>query len=243
MAYIQCIRLSKLTSIRKRNLFIFSIVLFISFYILVSSFDQDYSSHISCYDIQLPNGIIDILDDVEEPPKGKSIFFHETSCKNKDNWTLMINSRQACAIESAAIYNPEYMVYVLFTSPIRYPNTSDSGDKNEKFVKRLLSYKNIKIRHVNLKRYTKNTPLEEWYLSGKLQNSHFPVSHASDILRYLSLWRYGGIYLDLDVVVMKEFGPLVPNFAGAESSEDVAAGVIGFDHQNTGHEFAEDCIR
>jgi mannosyltransferase OCH1-like enzyme len=29
------------------------------------------------------------------------------------------------------------------------------------------------------------------------------VVHASDILRYITLWKYGGTYLDMDFVIRK----------------------------------------
>lgn len=49
--------------------------------------------------------------------------------------------------------------------------------------------------------------------------------------------------MDLDVVVQKSFENVEPNFSGAESGEDVAAGVMSFDHNGIGHEIATLCIR
>lgn len=45
-----------------------------------------------------------------------------------------------------------------------------------------------------------------------LQTSYWPVPHASDILRYTTLYKFGGTYLDLDVIVLKPFD--IKNFAG-----------------------------
>jgi len=88
----------------------------------------------------------------------------------------------------------------------------------------------------------KETPLDAWYTSGVLKKSHWPVSHMSDILRYLTLWKYGGIYLDLDVVVTSSLENLT-NFAGAEDWDDVAAGVMGFDMSKLGRRVADACVR
>lgn len=64
----------------------------------------------------------------------------------------------------------------------------------------------------------------------------------SDMLRYLTLWKYGGIYLDLDVVVTSSLENLT-NFAGAEDWDDVAAGVMGFDMSELGRRMAGACVR
>lgn len=62
-------------------------------------------------------------------------------------------------------------------------------------------------------------------------------------LSYFSLWKYGGTYLDLDVIVKKGLNILKPNYAGAESEKAVAAGVLNFDDKNFGHQIADMCIR
>lgn len=99
------------------------------------------------------------------------------------------------------------------------------------------------MRNVHLWTYAAGTPLENWLQKGDLFRSHFMNSHASDFLRYLSMYKFGGIYMDLDVVVQKSFENVEPNFSGAESSEDVAAGVMSFDHNGIGHEVAALCVR
>nr|CAD7411140.1 unnamed protein product [Timema cristinae] len=58
-------------------------------------------------------------------------------------------------------------------------------------------------RHVNIEHYLEGTPLEDWYKEGALKKSRWPMSHSSDVLRFITLWKYGGTYLDLDVVVTK----------------------------------------
>ena len=108
----------------------------------------------------------------------------------------MLNARQACAVESAAKMNPNMNVYLLFVSPSKISNQS------REMFHQLQSYSNVRIRHIKPEEYVKNTPLDLWYRSGVLKKSRWPRSHMSDILRYLTLWKYGGIYLDLDVVVI-----------------------------------------
>ncbi|XP_072391096.1 lactosylceramide 4-alpha-galactosyltransferase-like [Diabrotica undecimpunctata] len=191
---------------------------------------------INCYRIQMPS-----LPEITEisPRKGKSIFFHETSCRSFFNDKISITARQACAVESAARINPNFDVYLLFTSPgvLKY-----EGDESDRILMALLRYNNLKLLHLDYDKYTKGTPLEELYSSGKVDNSYYAQSHASDVLRYLTLWKYGGIYLDLDVIVTQSLEDIPPNYAGIESDKNVAAGVLSFDATGKGHTMAESCV-
>lgn len=65
------------------------------------------------------------------------------------------------------------------------------------------------------------------------------MEHTSDLLRILSLYRYGGIYLDLDVVVQRtmEFIPL--NYLGAHDNITLGNAVIGTTPRGQGHIFGK----
>lgn len=101
---------------------IFTIILCLTARILPSPYEiptQVYylfypQDSIACYRIK-SESLPDISD--TKPRKGKSIFFHETSCNSYLAGKIVINSRQACAVESAAKLNPNYDVYLLFTAP------------------------------------------------------------------------------------------------------------------------------
>uniref|UniRef100_A0A182PCN3 Alpha 1,4-glycosyltransferase domain-containing protein n=1 Tax=Anopheles epiroticus TaxID=199890 RepID=A0A182PCN3_9DIPT len=182
-----------------------------------------------------------LLDDVQqsEPQPsddGRNIFFHETSCTR--DGVIRLNPRQACAIESAARLNPGWKVYVLFAAPVGFRNRSD-----QPILEALLEYRNVHLRYVNLTTYANETPLEEWMESGEIFRSLYMNSHLSDVMRYLTLYKYGGTYLDLDVIVQRPFETMEPNYAGAESVRWVAAGVMNFEPKGHGHELAEMCVR
>jgi len=190
------------------------------------------AGEIACYYDTSHNTLPELEASVTEDT---SIFFLETSCHNPPG--VHLTPRQACAVESAAKMNPASDVYVLFPSPI-----VDNSSALTPSVRQLLTYPNVRLRHVPMDRYFSHTPLDEWYQSGMLRTSRWPRSHTSDILRYLTLWKFGGIYLDLDVVVIKPLTDLM-NYAGAESHEDVAAGVLSFSHSGAGHTMAALCVR
>lgn len=68
------------------------------------------------------------------------------------------------------------------------------------------------------------------------------ISHISDFLRFITLWRFGGTYLDTDTITLKSLEFLPSNYAGIESKFNVAAGVINFAHDGFGHQLAEKCL-
>lgn len=117
----------------------------------------------------------------EKPSKNKNIFFIESSCESGNAGKIVISSRQACAVESAAQLNANYTVYLLYVAPaaVKFENT-----ESDLFLEAIMSYKNVKILHINLQDYFKNTPLEDLYKKQKIQKSKFVVSHTSDVLRY-----------------------------------------------------------
>lgn len=123
-----------------------------------------------------------------------SIFFIETSCNHKNG--IHLSLRQGCAIESAANLNPNLKIFVLFVSASFVNNEST-------VINTLNTYRNINLRYIDFKRYSDKTPLQDFVRSNTIFTSHWPVSHTSDLLRFLTLWKFGGTYLDLDVVLMK----------------------------------------
>uniref|UniRef100_A0A1S4HCI6 Alpha 1,4-glycosyltransferase domain-containing protein n=1 Tax=Anopheles gambiae TaxID=7165 RepID=A0A1S4HCI6_ANOGA len=184
------------------------------------------------------NILEDVQHSVPQPTDdGRNIFFHETSCLKEDG-IVRLNARQACAIESAARANPGWNVYVLFAAPVGFRNRT-----TQPILDALLAYPNVHLRYVNLTTYANDTPLKEWMARGEILRSQYMNSHLSDVMRYLTLYKYGGTYLDLDVIVQQSFEKMKPNYAGAESPQYIAAGVINFESKGHGHELAEMCVR
>jgi len=91
--------------------------------------------------------------------------------------------------------NPNLSVNLLYLSP------SPPSDRTNLLIKQLLKYKNVHVNRIQVTEYMRNTPTEKWYSSGILDIDKWPNIHMSDVLRYLTLWKFGGIYLDLDVIV------------------------------------------
>lgn len=189
-----------------------------------------------------------ILTTQNEPRNGQNVFFVDTS----ENFHL--NARQACAIESAgnvvflesslnllfiyfvAKWNPVYNVFVMFSCGFLNPLRTQIIDA-------VLSYENVRFNYVPIKEYSVDTPLEDFIKEGHLSRSKFPTSHTADVLRFLTLFKYGGIYLDLDVIVLKPLHSLPPNFVGAENDDVVGSAIINMEKDGLGHEIANECVK
>ncbi|XP_075973927.1 lactosylceramide 4-alpha-galactosyltransferase-like [Anticarsia gemmatalis] len=193
-------------------------------YFLAWSYDN-----ITCHYVYEDDALPPIDENFAPPPT--SIHFHETSCKG---W---LNSRQACAIESAARAHPNWQINVFFAGPVT-EEMLNSGNMHT-----LKKFKNIQFLRIHLKEYAKGTPLESLVNDGALNRTRWRISHTSDFLRYLSLYKWGGVYLDLDVVIAKSFDSLVPNWAARESEETIAAGALRFSNDALGRLVAEAALR
>jgi lactosylceramide 4-alpha-galactosyltransferase len=163
----------------------------------------------------------DLLSAKVQPVNGENIFFVDT---NESTENVTISFRQACAIESAALANVEPKIFLIFTSEKRFKNLEITEN-----LKYLLSLPNLNINFVDLKSFSVGTPMENFIVSGALEKSKFRQSHTSDIMRMLLLWKFGGTYLDTDMIVRKKIDSVQSNFACAESEEYMNGAIINFD--------------
>ncbi|XP_034098262.2 lactosylceramide 4-alpha-galactosyltransferase-like [Drosophila albomicans] len=176
----------------------------------------------------------DILFTKEKPKPGRTIFFVESKCNCSDSEYSILNlpAHSACAIESAALHHPTYDVFVLVACPTIRQQTDPILDA-------MLSYKNVKLRYVNLWRFAKGSPIEYWLTKEDLFRTKYLMVHISDLMRLLALYRYGGIYLDEDLIVFRALEHDNPNFMGAEIKISIGNSVLGLAPDGFGHMLAE----
>ncbi|XP_022916278.1 lactosylceramide 4-alpha-galactosyltransferase-like [Onthophagus taurus] len=174
--------------------------------ILLYSYLAIHSKHHCDYLEDFPN--LTSIFDVRRP-KSQSIFFLVTPCKN------VFTKRDACAVEAASRTNKNTEVFVLYTHPIR------SG-KKDLYLNAVLSYKNVNFIYLDVKKYIKGTPLEKLFHTRKL-NRDF----VKELLALLTLYRYGGIYLDLDVLILRDLKRIYGNFIGYDG-ETLNTSFMGF---------------
>nr|CAH0110650.1 unnamed protein product [Daphnia galeata] len=109
--------------------------------------------------------------------KALSIFFIETSGRS------CLTARQACGIESAARANAEAIITLYMEKNLIVNLSKIDSDRREI---------DCDI-----------TSALEFYRTGSFNTSTTPLVHRSDIIRVALLWKNGGVYLDLDCIVMR----------------------------------------
>nr|CAD7454081.1 unnamed protein product [Timema tahoe] len=177
--------------------------------------------------------LVHSLDNHGVPHKSnRNIFFLETSCvaistdKVKAHG-MRLDQRQACTIESAARANPGSHVYFLHTCPIDAASMVDTNAA----VRQIFTYSNVRVINVDPVEFVAGTVLEGWFNSGKLLKSLFPVVHASHVFRFLTLWKFGGLYLDMDYLIMS-----------MKNNDSINSAVLHLSPGGVGHELAQELL-
>lgn len=189
----------------------------------------------------------DISDVIHQPTNEHNIFFHETSCQSSSAPVGLVdlNARQACAVESAARAHPNRSVFLLFSRPVGF----ERNRKPPPLFEALASYENIRWLNLNLSTYAAETPVAEWLhptaADSPLFHSDYFVEHTADLLRLVSLYRWGGMYMDLDFVVRRRLDDAVaaPNFCGEELNGTIANGLLQLSRYCVGHMIAARALR
>jgi hypothetical protein len=161
------------------------------------------------------------------------IFFHETSGKNK------LTITQCCSIESAAKHHPNRSIQLFVRPPESFFDSSmallQSNFLNTVWMRVLSRYPNVSVILLNYKNYFFGTPMEDWYKKKEWLKSQFEIAHMSDYVRILSLYKSGGLYLDLDVLTLKPYdGTIFRNFLvyGSARMDHISNGAM---HIEFGH--------
>lgn len=164
--------------------------------------------------------------DENELISGKNVFLLDTKTDaNKKDEEVELSSRVACAIESAARAENDRKVTLLYASQERFTELSDSP-----LTDALLSYSNVYFHSANITELSVGSPMEHFFRSNTLASSKHPLEHFSDAARLVVLWKFGGVYIDSDVIVRRSFDSVPSNFVCKLLSE-FGNSVMAFSHE------------
>lgn len=124
-----------------------------------------------------------------------SVFFVETNQE-----TSLLPPRVMCALESAARHNPDRQIY----------HIAQMDMEVKEYESVLNRYPNIKLLQRNFYDLIKDSPVESIY-NNNLKGTSYQLENFSDIMRLMVLFFFGGVYLDTDVISLKEL-PTDKNF-------------------------------
>lgn len=156
-----------------------------------------------------------------------NIFFLETSGANN------LSARQACAIESTARYLPESEIRVLMFTSGPFKDTHNLTG----------IFDNVYVNATTFEKIFEDTPLLQWYRNKEWNGSRYRIHHLSDASRLAVIWKYGGMYLDLDIVMLTSLSVFwhrnMTNFLIKEKDNSLCNGIFGFSRR---HPFLHKCI-
>nr|XP_014339662.1 PREDICTED: lactosylceramide 4-alpha-galactosyltransferase-like [Latimeria chalumnae]XP_014339663.1 PREDICTED: lactosylceramide 4-alpha-galactosyltransferase-like [Latimeria chalumnae] len=158
------------------------------------------------------------------------IYFVETSKRLDGSFLFM------CSVESAARAHPNSLVTVLMNGLLAY---SAENFPRPLAVSLLSQFSNVRFQALDFTKLFDGTPLADWWyrLDSYYEPYLFPV--LSDACRLALLYKYGGIYLDTDIIVLKNLMNLT-NALGIQSSFKLNGAVLAFEPR---HEFLGLCLQ
>lgn len=190
---------------------------------------DDDPTDISCYNDWENDGFED-ADSNEVSFPEKNIFFIEPSCQ------MGLSFHQVCSIESAARANPGWQVSVLFAGPVPM-----QCRRTVNFTT-LKTYSNIHLYRIHVKTFADGTPFQEFFRSNSLENSMHPVYHSAEILKYLTLNKWGGVYLDTNMMVSKPFDNLPLNWIARENEDELGTAAMSLTKDNIGEHISKAAV-
>ena len=120
----------------------------------------------------------------------RRIVLHETSGRG------YLNVRQSCAVESAARHNADRPIHLFMRRTPSYGNTSDA------WLTVLRRYNNVQVIQIGDDIvYSNNTALFIRFKTSQWRINAERNGHLTDYIRSVTLFRGGGLFLDMDSVV------------------------------------------
>ncbi|NXY11936.1 A4GAT galactosyltransferase, partial [Pteruthius melanotis] len=162
-------------------------------------------------------------------PSAGNVFFVETSEQTTPSYLF------SCSVESAARTHPGSRVVVLMKGLAK-----ENASLPPHWAFSLLScFPNVEIQPLDLTELFSGTPLAQWYLHlERDKEPHFLVV-LSDACRIVLMWKFGGIYLDTDFIVLKNLQNLT-NALGIQGDDLLNNAFLSFEPK---HEFIELCMQ
>nr|XP_033813651.1 alpha-1,4-N-acetylglucosaminyltransferase [Geotrypetes seraphini] len=162
--------------------------------------------------------------------QGKAIIFLETSnCSEPP-------PHVSCAIESASKIYPDRPVIFLMKG-LGINNTVHDQNSSQEAFSLLSAMKNVYIFPLHMERLLQDTPLLQWYLQVDPDKEQHWIHISSDACRLAIIWKYGGTYMDTDIISIQPIP--TENFLAAQSSKYSSNGIFGFQQHN---KFVWDCM-
>lgn len=166
-----------------------------------------------------------------------------------------LNAKQSCAAESCARHNCNRTIQIFMRMPSSYnqPKVMELKNlkKNSSLYSVLRHYQNLEIIFFKESEYFRNTALFGWYNKGEWRKSPHRDSHVSGFSSIVSLFRGGGLFIDLDTIItlkplnaLKWWNFLMKNDEEVSQTGDGVVNIVTNEifHLVYGHRLSDDVI-
>ncbi|KAM4693593.1 alpha-1,4-N-acetylglucosaminyltransferase-like [Discoglossus pictus] len=151
--------------------------------------------------------------------EGNGIIFIETTDRMEPPHLVL------CAVESAARVYPDRPV-AFFMKGLKSITTEEEENRIRNTFPTLSSLSNVYLFPLAMEEVFKDTPLLPWYLKVNPSQERYWTHVSSDGSRLALIWKYGGIYMDTDIISIKQIK--IKDFLVAESAPYSSNGAFGF---------------
>ncbi|NXX82872.1 A4GAT galactosyltransferase, partial [Urocolius indicus] len=163
------------------------------------------------------------------PASPGNVFFVETSERTNPSYLF------TCSVESAARTHPGTRIVVL----MKGLENGNASLPNHWAFSLLSSFPNVEFQTLDLTELFSGTPLAKWFLQAQKRWEPYFLPVLSDACRIAIMWKFGGIYLDTDFIVLKNLKNLT-NALGIQSHDVLNGAFLSFEPK---HEFMELCLQ
>ncbi|XP_073481005.1 alpha-1,4-N-acetylglucosaminyltransferase-like isoform X2 [Aquarana catesbeiana] len=166
--------------------------------------------------------------------EGNGILFMETTDR-MDPPSLVL-----CAIESAARVYPDRPV-VFFMKGLENINTEEDEKRARQHFPTLSSYSNVYLFPLRMDQLLDETPLKPWFDKVNPEKEVYWTHVSSDACRFALMWKYGGIYMDADVISLHPIPQ--DHFLAAQDFTTTSSSVFGLSsHYQLAWRFMENFV-
>ncbi|XP_075197139.1 alpha-1,4-N-acetylglucosaminyltransferase-like [Anomaloglossus baeobatrachus] len=138
-----------------------------------------------------------------------------------------------CAIESAArVYKNRPVAFFM-----KGLNNTNIEETVRRHFSVLSSLRNIYFFPLVFEEVYADTPLHSWYLKIDPKKQPYWKNNSSNGCRLVLIWKYGGVYLDTDMISTRAIP--IKDFLAAEHSKSTGNSAFGF---STHHYFTRQCM-
>lgn len=121
-----------------------------------------------------------------------------TQVKSNDNFVKLFFSQFLSQLRKIVFVGRD--VFVLFAAPVGYDSENETN--LSPIVDLLLEYPNIHFRNINLTRFFSDPLVYDFvFKENRLFTANFGKYQVSNLLRLMILYRYGGVYIDMDFII------------------------------------------